>query len=168
MTRQTPEARRAPRARPSSFRTLAPGARDRPTTARATAVAGGRYQPVNVWYRRRKQARERAALAAKHSSAPKLSPANCRASLPRPRGVRPSWRGLSGSWRQMPFKAARGKAKCLCCWANSIAKTKPVWFRGAGQFQWSHKDHDRNAGKQQLPCLQIHGRSCTVSWFCPP
>ena len=38
------------------LRALATGARHRPATARKAAVACGRYQPQQTWYRRRKKA----------------------------------------------------------------------------------------------------------------
>jgi hypothetical protein len=51
-----------------SFGALAPGARDRPATAFAKAVAGYGHQPLNLWYRRRKQASQQAALAARQAA----------------------------------------------------------------------------------------------------
>jgi len=42
---------------------LAPGAWDHAAKARGAAVAGGRDQPVNSWYRRKAKARQEAALA---------------------------------------------------------------------------------------------------------
>jgi hypothetical protein len=50
---------------------------DRASQARAKAVARGRDQPVNTWYRRRKQARERAAAgqaaAMRHAALDRLA-----------------------------------------------------------------------------------------------
>jgi hypothetical protein len=60
------KTRRAPRARPPSIRALAPGAWDRASQARAKALAGGRRLALDMV--RRKQARERAELAAQQAA----------------------------------------------------------------------------------------------------
>ena len=56
------DGRGTTREKPLALGALAQGARDRAKTPRKTAVACGRYQPLEPWYRRRKQARERSAL----------------------------------------------------------------------------------------------------------
>jgi hypothetical protein len=90
MTVAEKAAERRERARLRSER-WAPGARDRPAQARPKAVAGGRYQPVNLGTGGASKPVSGPRWR-QHSSVPSASSRTCKPSLPRPRGIRRSRR----------------------------------------------------------------------------